>query len=193
MLSIIALCTSHINRSRTQSLTLICHAPTASRRKETWKSYPTRWRPELGENGNRWISKFSLNNISQILPGRGQTCLLVLFRIGRKASAFQSQLPTSRIHTKSSALKKNPQNIVFLCLIRLPNTHLTDRVSRLNLTRTRKPPITSKQTRGPSRKLIKYVGRLWVRSRPGPESTRMCTQSRHQPARLFIGVASAGI
>ena len=93
---------------------------------------------------------------------RIQTCLL--FRIGRKPSAFQGQLPTSRIFTKSSAFNKNPQNIVFLCLIRFPNTLLIDRVDRVadcNSTRTHKPPITSKQTRGPSRKLIKYVGRLW--------------------------------
>ena len=50
----------------TQSPPIICHAPTASRREAT-RSYPTRWRPRLGENGKSWISKLSLNNITQIL------------------------------------------------------------------------------------------------------------------------------
>ena len=49
-----------------QSPPIICHAPTASRREAT-RSCLTRWRPRLGENGKCWISKFSLNNITQIL------------------------------------------------------------------------------------------------------------------------------
>ena len=49
-----------------QSPPIICHAPTVSRRK-VMRSYPTRWQPRLGENGKRWVSKFSLNNITQIL------------------------------------------------------------------------------------------------------------------------------
>ena len=56
------ICTS----PRAQSPPIICHAPTASRREAT-RSYPTRWRPRLGENGKCWISKFSLNDITQIL------------------------------------------------------------------------------------------------------------------------------
>ena len=55
-----------VHTYRTQSPPIICHAPTASRREAT-RSYPTRWRPRLGENGKCWISKFSLNNITQIL------------------------------------------------------------------------------------------------------------------------------
>ena len=48
-----------------------CHShfqsfATASRREAT-RSYPTRWRPKLGEKGKRWISKFCLNSITQIL------------------------------------------------------------------------------------------------------------------------------
>ena len=49
-----------------QSPPIICHAATASRREAT-RSCLTRWRPRLGENGKRWISKFSLNNFTQIL------------------------------------------------------------------------------------------------------------------------------
>ena len=40
-------------------------APTTSRCEVT-RSYPTRWQPKLGENGKRWISNFSLNNITVI-------------------------------------------------------------------------------------------------------------------------------
>ena len=40
--------------------------PTSSHCKAT-RSYPTRWGPMLGENGKRWISKCSRNNITQIL------------------------------------------------------------------------------------------------------------------------------
>ena len=49
-----------------QSPPIICHAPTASGREAT-RSYPTRWQPRLGENGKCCISKFSLNDITQIL------------------------------------------------------------------------------------------------------------------------------
>ena len=42
------------------------HCPYASHRQAT-RSYPTRWRSKLGENGKRWISKFSLTNSTQIL------------------------------------------------------------------------------------------------------------------------------
>ena len=55
-----------VTSSGAQSPPIICHAPTASRREAT-RSYPTRWRPRLGENGKCWISKFSLNDITQIL------------------------------------------------------------------------------------------------------------------------------
>ena len=37
------------------------------RRREATRSYPTRWRPKPGEKGKRCISKFCLNNITQIL------------------------------------------------------------------------------------------------------------------------------
>ena len=49
-----------------QSPPIICQAPTANRQRR-WESYPTRWRPRLGENGKCWIWKFSLNDITQIL------------------------------------------------------------------------------------------------------------------------------
>ena len=52
-----------IYRAVAQSPPIICHAPTASRREVIRHS----WWPKLGEIGKRWISKFSLRNITQIL------------------------------------------------------------------------------------------------------------------------------